>query len=96
METIKFLKSSTSLMQVQSRVVRVYSGPGSEKGFVQQHIFHAVSKDGKAVMDLPAVIICRVDAGCSKVEKLEEYLDEKHASGFFKALMDAAEGRVGR
>lgn len=56
--------------------VRVYQGPGDEKGFVQQHVLVARAADGGS-MRLEAIIVCAVDKDAKHIVKLDEYFDQK-------------------
>lgn len=55
---------------------RVHIFPG---GFVQQHTLKGTKKDGTQV-ELPAVIICKVENG--KVTRLDEYFDSAAVARF--------------
>jgi hypothetical protein len=84
------LVKGTKSRSYENRVVRIYSGPGTEKGFIQQHVLVAKAHDGVTEMRLPAVIICAVDEACERITKLDEYFDDEPVRKWVAGLQAAA------
>lgn len=59
--------SRSSSRRYTDRKLRLFPG-----GFVQQHLLVAISKGG-ARLELPAALVCEVEAG--RITRLEEYFD---------------------
>ena len=85
------LVKGTKSRSYENLIVRIYSGPGNEKGFIQQHVLVAKAHDGVTEMRLPAVIICAVNESCDRIVKLDEYFDDAPVNKWIGGLQAAAQ-----
>ena len=74
LETLKGFMQRIPQRRYENRRVQTFDG-----GFVQQHDLKGVKRDGSEVT-LPAVIVCKVEAGV--IARLDEYFDSAHVAKF--------------